>query len=133
MLKKDLLKPTFIYTNLFKKIDENIKINGVTHITGGGLIENPPRSFSKHLKITINMNSFIHSDIYKWIKEEAKLSWKELLKTFNFGIGLLIYVEKTDVDCFFKQTKQSGCKSWVVGEVLDNNQEENVKFIGLNN
>ena len=133
ILKKDLLKPTFIYTNLFKEIDKNIKINGITHVTGGGLIENPPRSFSKHLKITINMNSFIHSDLYKWIKEEAKLSWKELLNTFNFGIGLLIYIEKTDVDNFFKQTKQSGFKSWVVGEVLDNDHEENVKFIGLDN
>ena len=78
------------------------------------------------------MNSFIHSDLYKWIKEEAKLSWKELLKTFNLGIGLLIYIEKNDVDNFFKQTKQSGFKSWVVGEVLDNDQKQNVKFIGLN-
>ena len=126
-----LLKPTFIYSTLFKKIKSKIKINGITHITGGGLMDNPPRTFSKNLKIIIDLNSYQISDMYRWVKEEANLSWMELLRTFNCGIGLLIYLDKKDGQKMINLISHYGFKAWIVGEIKKNQNKENVEFIGI--
>lgn len=125
-----LLKPTNIYCKLIKKLKSNVRINGITHITGGGLIDNPPRSFSDNLSVTLNMNSYEIDPMFHWIKETANLSWKELLNTFNCGVGLLIYLDKDEVDKAMLEISNFGYKNWIIGDVTIKKNKK-VNFMGL--
>ena len=95
-LKKELLKPTKIYTkeilNLFNK---NLLI-AAAHITGGGLVENITRSVPKNLSIDIDLSKIKIKNIFKWLKSK-KISYHEMLKTFNCGVGFCIIVDKKNV------------------------------------
>ena len=93
-IAETLLKPTFIYTDLIKKKPKNLKLHGISHITGGGLIENPKRSYGNDLSLVLDFSTFNINPLFLWIKEKANLDWYELFKTFNCGIGLLVYVDK---------------------------------------
>ena len=95
------------------------------------MLENPPRTFSKNLKIIINLESYPISDLYKWIKEKANLSSIELLKTFNCGIGLLIYLDKNDGQNMLNIINHYGFKAWIVGEITKSKNKENIEFLGL--
>ena len=63
-----------------------------------------------------------------WIKEKAKLSWPELLKTFNCGIGLLLYVDKKNINKLLNYLSNFKFKSWIVGEMIDNKNSKSVIF-----
>ena len=126
-----LLEPTIIYSSLFEKIRSKIQINGVTHITGGGLVENPPRTFSKDLSLIINMKSYEMNNIFHWIKKETKLNWLEIFKTFNCGIGLLLFIDKNDENTALTEINKNGLNAWVIGEITKNKNGKNVNFIGM--
>ena len=123
-----LLKPTYIYTDILRSKPDELQIKGITHITGGGLIENPPRSYNKDLTLSLDLNSYEIDPIFMWIKEKAKLSWPELLKTFNCGIGLLLYVDKKNINKLLNYLSNFKFKSWVVGEMIDNKNSKSVIF-----
>ena len=126
-----LLEPTIIYSSLFEKIRSKIQINGVTHITGGGLVENPPRTFSKDLSLVINMKSYEMNNIFHWIKKETKLNWLEIFKTFNCGVGLLLFIDKNDENTALTEINKNGLNAWVIGEITKNKNGKNVNFIGM--
>ena len=85
-LKSELLKPTKIYVNeVLKLIDKNL-INGCANITGGGLSENIKRVMPNNLVAEIKLNLIKTSKIFKWLKNND-ISNKEMLKTFNCGVG----------------------------------------------
>ena len=126
-----LLEPTIIYSSLFEKIRSKIQINGVTHITGGGLVENPPRTFSKDLSLMINMKSYEMNNIFHWIKKETKLNWLEIFKTFNCGVGLLLFIDKNDENTALTEINKNGLNAWVIGEITKNKNGKNVNFIGM--
>ena len=65
-----LLKPTYIYTDILRTKTDEFQIKGITHITGGGLIENPPRSYNKDLTLSLDLNSYEIDPIFMWIKKK---------------------------------------------------------------
>ncbi len=123
-----LLKPTYIYTDILRTKTDDFQIKGITHITGGGLIENPPRSFNDKLTLSLDLNTYKIDPLFMWIKENAKLSWPELLKTFNCGIGLLLYVDKKNINKLLNYLSNFKFKSWIVGEMIDNKNSKSVIF-----
>ena len=96
-LKKDLLKPTKIYTKeILKLVNKNL-INAAAHITGGGLIENISRSIPNNLSINIDLAKIKSKKIFRWLKSK-NISDLEMLKTFNCGVGFCIVVEKKNIN-----------------------------------
>jgi phosphoribosylformylglycinamidine cyclo-ligase len=95
-LKTELLKPTKIYTNEVMKLAKNNLINSAAHITGGGLIENLERSIPENLSINIDLSKIKIKKIFKWIKKN-NISDKEMLKTFNCGVGFCLIVNKKNI------------------------------------
>ena len=70
---------------------ENIKINGLCHITGGGLIDNPPRVLPDDLQMRLRKESWNEdNDFYDWIRQVTGTSQEELYRVFNCGLGMLI-------------------------------------------
>ena len=124
-IAETLLKPTFIYTDLVRKKPKNLKLNGISHITGGGLIDNPKRSYGNDLSLVLDFSTFDMNPLFLWIKEKANLDWFELFKTFNCGIGLLVYVDKKNSLNLLNHLKNLNFNSWVIGEIQKKDKNQN--------
>ena len=114
-LKKDLLKPTKIYVAEILKLNDKGLINGCANITGGGLVDNLKRVIPNNLNIEIDLRKIVTPEIFKWIKKN-NVSDKEMLKTFNCGVGFCIIINPKNlakVKKFF--TKEY--KPYVIGAV----------------
>ena len=92
-LKKELLRPTKIYTDEILNLAKRKLIKSSAHITGGGLIENLSRSIPRNLSINIDLSKIKIKKIFKWIKSK-KISDQEMMTTFNCGIGFCIILPK---------------------------------------
>ena len=107
-LKKNLLKPTKIYSKEVLKLCNKNLINAAAHITGGGLFENLLRSIPENLTLNIDLSKIKIHKIFKWIKGK-NISDKEMLRTFNCGVGFCLITPKKNVKkikkCFTKQFK----------------------------
>ena len=86
----------FIYTKEILNLTKNNLINSAAHITGGGLIENIERSVPKNLSINIDLSKIKIKYIFKWLKQN-NISDKEMINTFNCGIGFCIIVKKNNI------------------------------------
>ena len=100
-LKIDLLKPTKIYCKEILKLHSENLLNSAAHITGGGLVENILRSVPNHLAINIDLSKIKTGKLFKWIKS-FNISDKEMLRTFNCGIGFCLIVSKKNVKKILK-------------------------------
>ncbi len=114
-LKTELLKPTKIYVKeILKLIDKNL-INGCANITGGGLADNIKRIIPNSLKAEINLNSIKTFKIFKWLKNNG-ISDKEMLKTFNCGVGFCLIVNKKKFNLIEKYFTKD-FKPYIIGKI----------------
>ena len=128
-----IMEPTLLYTDAFLAANKNNKVKSISHITGGGLVENPPRAFNKNLKVQLNMNSYILPSIFTWLKNNANLSYFELARTFNCGIGLLIFCDAKDTDQIILDVNSKGYKSFEIGIMDEKKNNQSVIFNGWDN
>ena len=114
-LKKELLRPTKIYVKeVLNLIDKNL-INGCANITGGGLADNIKRIVPENLTAEINLDKIKTSEIFKWLKKNS-ISDKEMLKTFNCGVGFCLIISPKNLDKVKKYfTKEF--KPYVIGKI----------------
>jgi len=95
-LKKEILKPTKIYTEEILRLTNKNLINAAAHITGGGLIENLLRSIPDNLCLNINLSKIKTTKIFKWLKTK-NISDQEMIRTFNCGVGFCIIINKKNI------------------------------------
>ncbi len=123
-LKKELLKPTKIYTKeILKLVNKNL-INSAAHITGGGLIENITRSIPNHLSVNIDLSKIKIKKIFKWLKSK-NISDYEMLRTFNCGVGFCIIIDKKNI----KKIEKYFAKDYMpyeIGYVSKNRKKLNI-------
>ena len=116
-----LLTPTTIYTKAYQTILETLgdvkAIGGMAHITGGGLIENPPRAFSEELCLNLDLTTWELPPIFRWLKETGPIEVMECLRVFNCGIGMLVFVDKDNADKILKAFSDTEYTAWVAGEL----------------
>lgn len=112
---EELLEPTKIYVKDVKNLIKKYKIRGMAHITGGGLIENIPRILPKGCAVKIKKRSWKIPAIFELIKEKGNISELEMMRTFNYGIGLVLITEDIIKEAV------------LIGEIIKGNQE--VKII----
>jgi phosphoribosylformylglycinamidine cyclo-ligase len=123
-LKFDLLKPTKIYAKEVLELVKNNLINSSAHITGGGLIENLERSIPKNLSINIDLSKIKIKNIFKWIKKH-NISDKEMLKTFNCGVGFCLIVDKKNIKKINKYFSNE-FKPYEIGYVTKSQKKYNI-------
>ena len=111
-LKKELLRPTKIYTKEILKLVSKNLINSAAHITGGGLIENITRSIPNNLSINIDLSKIKTKKIFKWLKSK-NISNYEMLRTFNCGVGFCIIIDKKNI----KKIKKYFSKDYMPYEI----------------
>ncbi len=114
-LKKEILKPTKIYVNeVLKLIDKNL-INGCVNITGGGLPDNIKRVIPNGLVANIDLNKIKTKKIFKWLKMK-NIKDKEMLKTFNCGVGFCLIVNPKNINKVGKFFSKE-FKPYIIGKI----------------
>ena len=110
-----LLRPTRIYAKEVKTLLENVKVAGISHITGGGFIENLPRALKKGLGMKIYRDSYEVPEIFKFIEEEGQIDHDEMYQDFNMGVGLAVIVDDADKEKVLDLIDDA----FILGEVTD--------------
>jgi len=121
---EELLKPTRIYVKSALKIIGNYRVKGIAHITGGGLTENLPRILpqKEKLKFVIEKDSWPVHSIFKLIQSLGNVKEREMLRTFNMGIGLVLVVKSSDSQRITRKLKQLGEDTFIIGRLEKGNR-----------
>jgi len=112
-----LLIPTRIYIRSIMNLLKDFKINGIAHITGGGLIENIPRILPKRCHASIRLNSWEVPVLFDILRDAGNIERSELFRTFNMGIGMVLAVAENDAEDMIYRLNGLGEKAWIIGEV----------------
>lgn len=118
-----LLKPTKIYVKPILKLIEQVKVKGISHITGGGFYENMPRMLREGVALKIDKNSYEVPPIFKLIAERGNIPERDMYNTFNMGIGMAVIVTESEVEKSLEILKQAGEEAYLIGEVIAGNKE----------
>ena len=111
-----LLTPTKIYVKSIQKLMESVKINGMAHITGGGLIENVPRTIPDGFCANIDRKKVEIPSIFKH-EYFKKVTEDELWGTFNMGVGFIVIVKKEDAEKTIGILKENGENAYEIGYI----------------
>lgn len=111
-----LLTPTKIYVKSIQKLMESVKINGMAHITGGGLIENVPRTIPDGFCANIDKKKVKIPSIFKH-EYFKKVTEDELWGTFNMGVGFIVIVKKEDAEKTIGILKENGENAYEIGYI----------------
>ena len=118
-LGEELLTPTRIYAKQVVALLEKFNVNGLCHITGGGLYENVPRVLGDDVDAKIFEKNIPTKEIFSLLQKWGEISKEEMYGTFNMGIGMLLFVEKDDVNGIKELFKEMNEEIYEVGEVVE--------------
>ncbi len=115
-LGEALLTPTRIYVKMMRSIkDAGVRVKGCSHITGGGFYENIPRMLPDGIKAVVKKDSYDIPPIFKLMQKKGEIEEHMMYNTYNMGLGMVLAVDKNDVDACLKAIEKAGDKAWVVG------------------
>ncbi|MBQ6476604.1 MAG: phosphoribosylformylglycinamidine cyclo-ligase [Clostridia bacterium] len=116
-LGETLLAPTRIYVKSALALTENVRVRGISHITGGGFYENIPRSVPQGLCAKIEKNAVRVLPVFELIQKEGRITERDMFNTFNMGVGMSVTVAKEDADRALEILKEQGEDAYVIGEI----------------
>ena len=125
-MKKELLKPTKIYVKYILELINRKYLNACANITGGGLSDNIKRIIPDNLSAEIDLNNVRTLDIFSWLKKKG-ISEKEMLKTFNCGIGFCLIIKPSSYIKILKFFPKK-YKPYIIGKITKNSKK--VKLSG---
>ena len=118
-LGEALLTPTRIYVKALKAVKESgVTVKGCSHITGGGFYENIPRMLPENARAVVKLDSFKVLPIFNLIQTSGKIKDEMMYNTFNMGLGMVLAVDKVDVDKTMEALSKAGETCYVIGEVV---------------
>jgi phosphoribosylformylglycinamidine cyclo-ligase len=116
-LGETLLTPTRIYIKPILRVIKQYRVNALAHITGGGLLENIPRVLPLNTKAVIDGNSWERPAIFNWLQEQGNVEAREMYRTFNCGIGMVLAVAEDDAERVIDMLNQQGETAMLIGSV----------------
>jgi phosphoribosylformylglycinamidine cyclo-ligase len=126
-----LLTPTRIYVRpVLEAIKATGAIKALAHITGGGLTENIPRVLPEARCAAVDLASWRAPAVFGWLARAGNLDTKELVRTFNCGIGLVLVVDKDNADEVAAALRGAGEKPFPIGEIEACRAGDGVRFSG---
>ncbi|MCV6613045.1 MAG: phosphoribosylformylglycinamidine cyclo-ligase [Amphritea sp.] len=127
-----LLEPTRIYVKPLLELIKKSQVNALSHITGGGLLENIPRVLPENAKAVIDVNSWEMPEVFRWIQKLGNVDGREMYRTLNCGVGMVICVPAEKADEALSILSQAGEAPFIVGEIAAaSGDEEQVELQGL--
>jgi phosphoribosylaminoimidazole synthetase len=116
-LAEALMVPTRIYLKSVLPLAKAGLIKAAAHITGGGLIENPPRVIAAGLNARFDWQAWSLPPVFDWLQREGGVADHELRRTFNCGVGLVLAVAATDAEEVLKGLLEAGETAFVCGQL----------------
>ena len=117
-LGEALLAPTRIYVKALKAVkDAGVTVKACSHITGGGFYENIPRMLPEGMKAVVKKDSYEVPAIFKLLAKEGDIAEEMMYNTFNMGLGMVVAVDKEDVDKTMEAIKAAGDTPYIVGHM----------------
>ncbi|CAN5152724.1 phosphoribosylformylglycinamidine cyclo-ligase [soil metagenome] len=117
-LAQALMEPTRIYVKPVLPLMKAGLIKGAAHITGGGLIENPPRCIAEGLTPSFDWDAWPMPAVFKWLGETGGISDHELRRTFNCGVGFILIVAPENVEEVLSGLLEAGEAAFVCGQLV---------------
>lgn len=122
LASKRLLAPTRIYVKPVLAMMEAITVNGLAHITGGGITENIPRVLPEGLDAEIDTASWSPGPVFDWLAEQGNIEIAEMRRTFNCGVGMVAVVPAAQADKAISVLSDNGEEAWAIGRVVRGSQ-----------
>lgn len=127
-----LMEPTRIYVKTVLKLIKESKVNALAHITGGGLTENIPRVIPENCKAVIDTQSWTFPPAFQWLQQAGNVQIREMYRTFNCGVGMVIAVPADAKDQALQLLKDMGEQAFVIGHIAKaEGDEHQVELQGL--
>ncbi|MBJ7576336.1 phosphoribosylformylglycinamidine cyclo-ligase [Devosia sp. MC532] len=123
-LAEALLEPTRIYVKpLLAALKEGLGIKALAHITGGGFIDNIPRVLPDHLAADVDLDAVTVPAVFGWMSKVGGMEEREMLRTFNCGVGMLVAVAPADAEKLVASLTANGEIAAVVGQLTERSGE----------
>lgn len=119
-----LIKPTKIYVKSILSLIEDHAINAISHITGGGLLENIPRVLPVHLAAKLDASSWQMPEIFHWLQDQGNIESSEMHRVLNCGVGMVVVVPKEGSEAAIAKLNELGETAWLIGEVIESTGEQ---------
>lgn len=116
-LAQALMEPTRIYVKPVLPIMKAGLVKGAAHITGGGLIENPPRCIAEGLQARFDWNAWPMPAVFQWLAETGGISDHEMRRTFNCGVGFILIVAPENAEPVLAALLNAGEVAFVCGQL----------------
>jgi phosphoribosylformylglycinamidine cyclo-ligase len=117
-IAEELLEPTKIYSEVIRHLLRDFPIHGIAHITGGGIPENLPRILPESCRALIQEGSWEALPVFAFLQEAGKLSKREMMRTFNNGIGLILVVPERAAEGIIEFLAAMDEKAYVIGSIV---------------
>jgi phosphoribosylformylglycinamidine cyclo-ligase len=112
-----LLEPTRIYVKSVLALMKQVRVKGLAHITGGGLVENLPRVLPAGLKAVVERSAWALPPLFQWLQREGRVADAEMLRVFNCGIGMAVVVAAKDADAAARSLVGGGEAVYRIGRI----------------
>jgi phosphoribosylformylglycinamidine cyclo-ligase len=119
-LGEALMQPTRIYVKALLELFKQVDVRALSHITGGGLLENIPRVLPADSVAVIDTQSWQKPIVFDWLQHNGNVEDTEMYRTFNCGVGMVIVVAKDDQQQTLDALSAAGEMPWVLGHIQEN-------------
>jgi len=116
-LGQALLEPTTIYVRALLALIRQVRVKSLCHITGGGLPENLPRVLPAGCDAVIDTASWTRPPVFDWLQEAGNVERREMYRTFNCGVGMVVCVASGEVDKARAVLQEHGHSAWEIGRI----------------
>lgn len=123
LYSEELLKPTRLYSKTVLAVKKRVKIKGIANITGGAFYDKIPRIIPKGMAIEIDKDSWQVPWIFSLIKKKSGCDDRQMYRTLNMGIGMVLVVAPSDVDMAGNILADLGLRAHVIGRVIRGNRQ----------
>ena len=118
-LGETLLTPTRIYVKPLLALMDNVRVNAISHITGGGFYENVPRMLNDNTLAVIEKDKCFKLPIFDLIQKTGNIPEHDMYNTFNMGTGLMLAVDSDKADEAVRILNENGEQATIIGEIKD--------------
>lgn len=121
-----LLAPTRIYVKPVLQAIDALGVHALAHITGGGLVGNLPRVLPEGMCALIDSGAWQRPAIFDWLQQQGNINDREMYRTFNCGIGMVLVISAADADAALELLRKQGEMPLVIGHTAKQNRNERV-------
>jgi phosphoribosylformylglycinamidine cyclo-ligase len=112
-----LMAPTRIYVKPLLALLTQVSVHGISHITGGGLLDNIPRVIPEGLEVVLQRDSWPRDPVFEWLQSQGRIPDSHMYRVFNCGIGMTVQVAARDADRAVAALRDAGQPALRIGEV----------------